>query len=113
MDRLKGWLVSRPIYITPVMEYYVGMLHIQTKMTSQGQVSVPAAIRQLLALTPGSTLVWTQEEGRVTVHRAVRHSTSEVHQALFAEVAPETAPKTLAELKQGVRQHMKNRHARG
>ena len=89
------------------------MLQIQTKLTSQGQVSVPAAIRQLLALTPGSTLVWTQEEGRVTVQRAVRHSTADVHQALFADEAQKLAPKTLAELKQGIRQRMKSRHARG
>jgi antitoxin PrlF len=88
------------------------MLQIQTKLTSQGQVSVPAAIRQLLALTPGSTLVWTQEEGRVTVQRAVRHSTADVHQALFADEAHKLPPKTLADLKQGIRQRMKSRHAR-
>jgi AbrB family looped-hinge helix DNA binding protein len=89
------------------------MLQIQTKLTSQGQVSVPAAIRQLLALTPGSTLVWTQDEGRVTVQRAVRHSTADVHQALFADDAQKLPPKTLADLKQGIRQRMKSRHARG
>ena len=91
------------------------MLQIQTKITSQGQVSVPAAIRQILALTPGSSLVWTQDQGRVTVERAVRHSTTDVHQALFLEgsASPQQAvkPKTLAELKQGIRQNMKNRHA--
>lgn len=89
------------------------MLQIQTKLTSQGQVSVPAAIRHLLALTPGSSLVWTQEEGRVTVQRAVRHTTSDVHRALFADEEPGNEPKTLAELKQGIRQRMKIRHARG
>jgi AbrB family looped-hinge helix DNA binding protein len=89
------------------------MLQIQTKLTSQGQVSVPAAIRQLLALTPGSTLVWTQEEGRVTVQRAVRHSTADVHQALFADEAHKLPPKSLADLKQGIRQRMKSRNARG
>jgi len=88
------------------------MLQIQTKLTSQGQVSVPAAVRQFLSLTPGSVLVWTEEEGRITVERAVRHSTAEVHQALFANGAPASGPaKTLAELKQGIRQHMQRRHA--
>ncbi len=92
------------------------MMQIQTKITSQGQVSVPAAIRQVLALTPGSSLIWTQDQGRVTVERAVRHNTADVHQALFGDGAPTTAkaasPKTLAELKQGIRQAMKKRHAR-
>jgi antitoxin PrlF len=88
------------------------MLQSQSKLTSQGQVSVPAAIRQALALTPGSTLVWMQEGGRVTVQRATRHSTAEVHTALFDGEAAEAAPKTLTQLKQGIREHIKSRHAR-
>jgi AbrB family looped-hinge helix DNA binding protein len=88
------------------------MLQIQTKLTSQGQVSVPAAVRQFLSLTPGSVLVWTEEGGRITVERAVRHSTDAVHQALFADSATISSPaKTLTELKQGIRQHMQRRHA--
>lgn len=88
------------------------MLQIQTKLTTQGQVSVPAAVRQLLSLRPGSVLVWTEEEGRIMVERAVRHSTAEVHQALFAGTAPVSGPaRTLTELKQGIRQHMQRRHA--
>lgn len=89
------------------------MLQSQSKLTSQGQVSVPAAVRQALALTPGSMLVWTQDGGRVTVQRAVRYSTADVHTALFEGGATEAAPKTLAQLKQGIRQHIQSRHARG
>lgn len=88
------------------------MLQSQSKLTSQGQVSVPAAIRQALALTAGSTLVWMHEGGRVTVQRAARHSTADVHAALFESGAVEAAPKTLAQLKQGIRKHIKSRHAR-
>ena len=87
------------------------MLQIQTKLTSQGQVSVPAAIRHLLALTPGSTLIWTQEAGRITVQRASQHSTADVHTALFASETTDAKPKTLAQLKQGISQHMKQRYA--
>jgi AbrB family looped-hinge helix DNA binding protein len=88
------------------------MLQAQSKITSQGQVSVPAAIRQLLNLTPGAVLEWSEEGGRVTVSRAVRHSTAEVHAALFEDaVQPAASAKTLVELKQGIRQHMKQRHA--
>ena len=83
----------------------------QTKLSSQGQVSVPAAVRSFLHLIPGSVLVWTQEGDRIVVERAKRHSTAEVHQALFSGGAPSAAPaKTLAELKQGVRQRMQRRH---
>jgi antitoxin PrlF len=83
-----------------------------TKLTSQGQVSVPAAVRNFLHLMPGSVLEWSQDGDRIVVERATRHSTAEVHRALFADQASGTAPaKTLAELKQGIRQHMQRRHA--
>jgi antitoxin PrlF len=89
----------------------------QTRITSQGQVSVPAAVRRLLHLTPGSVLVWSTDGSRVTVERARRHSTGELHAVLFGKAAvpssgSDKAPaKTLAELKQGIREHVKRRHA--
>jgi len=97
------------------------MLQVHTKLTSQGQVSVPSAIRSLLGLTPGAMLEWTQVGDQIVVTRAIRHSTSEVHQALFPQSpddshvsASAAAPaKTLAEMKAGIRQHMQRRHARG
>ncbi len=56
--------------------------------------------------------VWTQEGERILVERAKRHTTAEVHQALFSDAAPGAKPvKTLAELNQGVRQRMQRRHA--
>ena len=81
----------------------------KTKLTSQSQVSVPAAVRNFLHLTPGSALVWSQDGDRIVVERAKQHSTAEVHQSLFAGQAPAT--KTLAELKQGIRQRIQRRHA--
>ena len=81
-------------------------------------MSVPAAIRLALSLSPGSTLVWTEEEGRVTVQRAARHTTAAVHQALFGAPAlaraqaAQAKPKTLVQLKQGIREHVKSGHAR-
>ncbi len=88
------------------------MQRVQTKLTSQGQVSVPAAVRNFLHLMPGSVLVWSQDGDRIVVERAKRHGTVEVHQALFPDQAPAGAPaKSLAELKQGIRQHMQRHRA--
>ena len=88
----------------------------QTKLTSQGQVSVPAAVRSFVHLIPGSVRVWSQEGDRIFVERAKRHSTAEVHRALFADRAdgPSTseAPRTPKELKHGIRQRLQRRHAR-
>ncbi|MBT9489361.1 MAG: AbrB/MazE/SpoVT family DNA-binding domain-containing protein [Rubrivivax sp.] len=86
----------------------------QSKITSQGQVSVPAAVRNFLRLTPGSTLVWLQEGNRVVVERSTRHSTAEVHHALFcAAPAVDQVAKALDELKQGIRQRMQRRQPGG
>ena len=59
------------------------MENVRTKLTSQGPVSVPAAVRSFLHVMPGSTLVWSQDGDRIVVERAKRPSTAEVHQALF------------------------------
>ena len=75
---------------------------------------MPAAVRSFLHLMPGSVVVWSQDGDRIVVQRAQRHSTAEVHEALFAKPAPAAVPaKTLAELKQGIRAHIQRRHARG
>jgi antitoxin PrlF len=88
------------------------MSKVQSKLTSQGQVSVPASVRAFLHLIPGSVLVWTQDGERIVVERARKHSTAEVHRALFPADAPSGSPaKTLAELKQGIRQRMRRHHA--
>ena len=86
---------------------------VQTKLTSQGQVSVPAAVRRFLHLMPGSALVWSQEGDRILVERATRHTTGDVHTALFAGAPPGTPAKTLGELKRGIQERMKRRHAGG
>ncbi len=87
------------------------MIHTHTKLTSQGQVSVPASVRRALGLTPGSVLEWVEERGRIVVKRATRHDSQAVHDALFPEASPGTPPKSLDALKQGIRDRMKRRHA--
>jgi len=83
----------------------------QSKLTSQGQVSVPAAVRQFLSLSPGATMLWVQEGERIWVKRAVTHTTTDVHQALFGKSAP---PKTagMPDSKQAIRSFIQKKHAR-
>jgi len=81
-----------------------------SKLTTQGQISVPAKIRRRLGLHPGSTLEWQDDGDRVVVRRAARVTFEQIHQALFAAVPPEHS---LQDLKDGVTRYVKNRHARG
>jgi antitoxin PrlF len=87
------------------------MANASSKLTAQGQVSVPAEVRRKLGLGPGSTLEWKVEGDRAVVRRAGKYTSAEVHAALFRKKP--AAPKTLAELKEGVKSAVKKRHARG
>ena len=81
----------------------------QSKVTAQGQTSVPLEVRRKLGIGPGSVLEWDEEGETVIVRRAGRYTSQDVHRALFA-----TPPqrRTLVELKDGIRQYVQERHAR-
>lgn len=80
-----------------------------SKLTAQGQISVPSEVRRRLGIGPGSVLEWEEEGERIVVRRAGRYTSEDVHRALFEE-APE--PRTLEELKKAIGQYVKSRHAR-
>ena len=84
---------------------------IHTKVTAQGQVSVPADVRRKLGVGPGSVLEWTLEDERAVVRRAGRFSSQDIHKALFRDKSPST--RSVPELKDGIRKAMRKRHARG
>jgi antitoxin PrlF len=81
----------------------------QSKVTAQGQISVPAEIRRKLGIGPGSVLEWEEEGDKVVVRRAGRYSFEDIRRALFARPPK---PKTLEELKQAVARHVREKHAR-
>jgi antitoxin PrlF len=81
----------------------------QSKVTAQGQISVPAEIRRRLGINPGSILEWDEDGEKIVVRRAGRYTSEDIHKALFGDKAPK--PRTLDELKEGVRAHIRKRHA--
>jgi antitoxin PrlF len=82
----------------------------QSKLTSQGQISIPAEVRRRLGLVPGSILEWDEENGVVVVRRVAQFSSEDIHAALFPTEAPKA--RSEAELKESVRRHLKAKHAR-
>lgn len=80
----------------------------QSRITSQGQVSVPAEVRKRLALVPGSVIEWEAEDDRVTVRRAGKRSNDDVHHAFFPV---EPARRTLKQVKERVEAHIRKKHA--
>ena len=82
----------------------------QSKVTAQGQISIPARIRQKLGIGPGSVLEWDEQGDNIVVRRVGKYSFEDIHKALFPEGPP--AKKSLDELKEGIRLYVKKRHAR-
>lgn len=79
-----------------------------SKLTAQGQVSVPAKVRQRLGVGPGSVLEWNEEGDHVIVRKAGRYSSEDIHHALFSK---SPSRHSVDQLKAGIRRYMKKRHA--
>jgi AbrB family looped-hinge helix DNA binding protein len=82
----------------------------RSKITAQGQISVPAQVRRKLGLRPGSILEWHEENERIVVRRAGRYTSADIHRALFPNGPPRR--RTIADMTAGVRRYVKARHAR-
>ena len=79
-----------------------------SKVTAQGQVSVPAKVRQRLGVGPGSVLEWDEDGDQVVVRKAGRYSSEDIHQALFSRTPRR---RTLDDMKNGIRQYIRKRRA--
>ena len=88
---------------------YTMMMRLESKLTSQGQISIPARIRQKLGLGPGSRVEWCERGEEVIVRRASKYSSQDIHDALFS-----TPPKArdVDQMDDGIRAHLREKHAR-
>jgi antitoxin PrlF len=82
----------------------------RSKITAQGQISVPAAVRRKLGVGPGSVLEWEEEGGKVVVRQAGNFTFDDIRKALF----PEGPPRRLGveEMDEAIRRNIRKRHAR-
>jgi bifunctional DNA-binding transcriptional regulator/antitoxin component of YhaV-PrlF toxin-antitoxin module len=80
-----------------------------SKLTAQGQISVPVEVRRKLGVGPGAVLEWDAEGENVVVRRAGRYTSEDLNRALFV-----ATPKrqTLKQLREGIRKYVRGRHAR-
>ncbi len=85
------------------------MIIAKSKITAQGQLSVPYEIRKRLGLGPGSVVEWEESGDSIVVKRAVKYSSEDIHNALFGR---KPKAKTLSELKEAVAEDVRSRHAK-
>ena len=82
-----------------------------SKVTAQGQISVPVDVRRKLGIGPGSVLEWEEDGDKMVVRRAGRFSSEDIHRALFGARTPEK--RSAGELREGIRRYARKRYARG
>ena len=87
------------------------MLLARSKLTAQGQISVPASIRRKLGVAPGSVLEWNEDGDNIVVRRAGQFTSTDIHRALFPKPPPKS--QSLDALKEGVRRRTRDKYARG
>ena len=85
------------------------MTVVQSKLTAQGQISIPAEVRKKLGVGPGSILEWQEHEDGMVVRRAGKNSSIDVHSALFGS----RQKKPRVSVKEAIRTYVRKKHARG
>ena len=81
----------------------------RSKLTSQGQISVPAEVRRKLGVGPGSVLEWDEQGDSIVVRRVGRYTSEDVHRALFPEGVPKSGP---VDVKEAIRKYIRKKYAR-
>jgi antitoxin PrlF len=82
----------------------------RSRLTAQGQISVPAEVRRKLGLTRGSVLEWNEENGNIVVRKSGKYDWDDIHKALFPKGPPRS--RTVEEMDEGIRQYIRKKHAR-
>jgi AbrB family looped-hinge helix DNA binding protein len=81
----------------------------KSKITAQGQVSVPVKVRRKLGIDPGSVLEWVETGDAVVVRKAGGYTSIDIHRTIFPKGS--FAAKRVEEFDRGVRRYMKKKHA--
>lgn len=99
------------------------MKPIHSRITTQGQVSVPAKVRRALGVGLGAMLEWESHPDGFVVRRAGRTTTADIHNIIFGrksstEVAVRKTRRAasdgkVVDVKAAISSHIRKRHARG
>ncbi|MGQ0532257.1 MAG: AbrB/MazE/SpoVT family DNA-binding domain-containing protein [Caulobacteraceae bacterium] len=85
-------------------------MNIKSKITAQGQISIPAAIRKKLGVEPGSMVEWVDEGDKVVLKRAGKYTNEDLHKAAFPNGPPSGPP---VDVKKAIEAYIIERYGRG
>jgi AbrB family looped-hinge helix DNA binding protein len=81
-------MVDRSLTVHLPVVKLESMASYETKLSSQGQVSVPVEVRRKLDVEPGSVLEWVEEGDAIVVRRKKLMSWDELRATLFPNGPP-------------------------
>jgi AbrB family looped-hinge helix DNA binding protein len=79
----------------------------RSKLTAQGQITVPAEVRRKLGLSPGSVVEWDEDGEKIVVRRVGKYTSEDLRKVLFPDGPPKR--RTLKEMDEGIAQYMRQR----
>ena len=82
----------------------------KSKVTSKGQVSIPAAVQEKFGIVPGVMIAWEEEDGKLVVKRSGKYTFEDIRKALFPDGPP--AHQSDEEIEEGLKQYFRRRYAR-
>jgi len=83
----------------------------RSRLTAQGQISIPVEVRRKLGVGPGSVIEWDEQGGQIVVRKSGQYDLADTRSALGFASPPPGRP--LGALREGIRKRMRVRHARG
>jgi len=86
------------------------MKPVQSRITRQGQISVPSKVRRALGVGPGAVLEWETHPDGYVVRRAGRVTTLDIHK-LIADHLPATATARPVDVKAAITRYIRHRQA--
>ena len=82
----------------------------RSRITSQGRISLPAEIRRKLGVSPGSSLQWYEDGGRICVRGAGKYSFDDIHRALFGNKKPKAI--TVEQMDEAIETYIRENHSK-
>ena len=82
----------------------------RSRVTSQGQLSVPAEIRRKFGIGPGSVVEWRPEGDKIVLRRTGLYTSEDVHNALFKGQKPK--PISVEQMKESIAKYVREKYAR-
>jgi bifunctional DNA-binding transcriptional regulator/antitoxin component of YhaV-PrlF toxin-antitoxin module len=80
----------------------------KSRITAQGQVSIPVSVMRQFGLAPGEVITWGTLEGHLVIEKAGLYSLADVQSALKL---PKGLHKTDEELRAGIKARTRAKHA--